>query len=306
MPASPQNNSTPGTPGNQDWVHVTISRSASEPRPAKGEKIPTPPPVTAQEGWNDNRFLPHSATPTSPPYSGPVETKDQRRAKKAALHPGLNWASCYDDECPVHLSEKQGENWFPRKPSKKRKELARDMEWETSYDAEPGSDWHTPPPPPAARKERRPHKDMVKWQHCFRDNCSAHRWEKVDAGYYPRIVGEDGALSARDKTHRKRRATVRTRLEREEGEKTPSDVERLEKEILDLREQLSRIAENVVAKDQQIGKLDADYRALRRTEHHVAEELAREQRAHDETKEERNGLKLMMRQIGGQLWRRGC
>ena len=95
-------------------------------------------------------------------------------------------------------------------------------------------------------------------------------------------------------------------MEREEGEKTSSDVERLEKEILDLREQLSWIAENVVAKDQQIGKLDADYRALRRTERHVTEELAREQRAHDETKEERNGLKLMMRQIGGQLWRRGC
>ena len=94
-------------------------------------------------------------------------------------------------------------------------------------------------------------------------------------------------------------------MEREEGEKAPSDVEPLEKEILGLREQLSQIAENVVAKDQQLSKLDADYRALRRTERHVAEELAREQRAHDQTKEERNGLKLMMRQVGGQLWRRG-
>ena len=206
----------------------------------------------------------------------------------------------------MHLSEKQGENWFPKKPSKKRKELARDMEWETSYDEEPGSDWHTPPPPPAARKERRPHKELVKWQHCFRDNCSVHRWEKADAGYYPRIVGDDGALSERDQTNRKRRMTVRTRLEREEGEKTSSDVEHLEKEILGLREQLSRIAENVVAKDQQLGKLDADYPALRQTERHVAEELAREQRAHNEMKEERNGLKLMLRQRGGQLWSRGC
>src|ERR1700759_4879236 len=79
MPASPQNNSTPGTPGNQDWVHVTISRSASEPRPAKGVKTPTPPPATAQEGWNDNRVLPLSTTPTSPPYSAPVKTKEQKR-----------------------------------------------------------------------------------------------------------------------------------------------------------------------------------------------------------------------------------
>ena len=94
---------------------------------------------------------------------------------------------------------------------------------------------------------------------------------------------------------------MRTRLEKEGGEKTPSDVECLEKEILGLREKLSRIAEDMVAKDQQRGKLDADYRALHRTEYHVAEELARQQRAHDETKEERNELKLMMRQVGGQL-----
>ena len=235
-----------------------------------------------------------------------METKEERRAKKAALHPALNWESCYDDECPVHLSEKQGGNWFPRKRRKKRKELARDMEWETSYDAEPESDWHTPPPPQAARKERRPHKDLVKWQHCFRDNCSVHRWEKVDAGYYPWIVGEDGTLSKREQTHRKRRMTVRTRLEREVGEKTSSDVEPLEKEILRLREQLSWSAENVVAKDQQLGKLDADYRDLRRTERQVAKEPAREQRAHGETKKEHNGLKLMMRQLSGQWWRQGC
>ena len=190
------------------------------------------------------------------------------------LHPALNWAPCYDDECPLHLREKQGENSFPRKPSKKRKELARDLEWETSYDAESGSHWHTPPPLQVARKERRPHKDLVKWQHCFRDNCSVHRWQKVEAGYYPWIVGDDGTLSKRDQTYRKRRMTVRTWLEKEEGEKTSSDVERLVKEILGLWEQLSRIAKNRVAKDQQLGKLDADYRALRRTEHHVAGELA--------------------------------
>ena len=123
------------------------------------------------------------------------------------------------------------------------------MEWEISYDTEPGSDCATPPPPPAAWKERRTHKDLIKWQHYFRDNCSVHRWEKVDAGYYPQSVGDDGAQTKWDETPRKRLATVRTRIEREEGEKTSSDVERLEKQILGLREQLSRIAENVVAKD---------------------------------------------------------
>ena len=169
------------------------------------------------------------------------------------------------------------------------------MEWETAYDAEPRSDWAPPQP---AKKERRPYKDLVKWQHCFRDNCSIHRWEKVDAGYYPRIVGKDGVFSKRDKTHRKRRRTVRIRHEWEGGEKTSPDIQRLEKEILGLREQLTRAAETVVLKDQQLIKLDNDYRALRRSERHVTQELAREQRAHEETKVDRNRLKLFNAGIG--------
>ena len=126
----------------------------------------------------------------------------------------------------------------------------------------------------------------------------------MDAGYYPRIVGKDGIISKRDETHRKRRRTVRTRHEGEGGEKTSSDVERLEKEILRLREQLTRAAVTVVLKDQQLMKLDNDYRALRRSEHQVSQELAREQRAHEDTKVDRNGLKLLIRELGGQLWRK--
>ena len=177
------------------------------------------------------------------------------------------------------------------------------MEWETAYDAEPGSDWAPPQP---AKKERRPHKDLVKWQHYFRDNCRVHRWEKVDAGYYPGIVGKDGVLSKRDETYHKRRKTVRTRHEGERGEKTSSDVERLEKEILGLREQLTRAAKTVVLKDQQLIRLNNEYRALRQSERNVAQNLAQEQRAHEETKGDRNALKLLMQELGGQLWRKEC
>ena len=99
---------------------------------------------------------------------------------------------------------------------------------------------------------------------------------------------------------------MRTWHEGEGGEKTSSDVERLEKEILGLREQLTRAAETVVLKDQQLIKLDTEYRALCRSERHVAQNLAQEQRAHEETKGDRNALKLLMRELGGQLWRKGC
>ena len=63
---------------------------------------------------------------------------------------------------------------------------------------------------------------------------------------------------------------MRTRHEGEGGEKTSSDVERLEKEILVLRGQLNRAAETVVLKDQQLIKLDNEYRAFRRSELHIA------------------------------------
>lgn len=46
---------------------------------------------------------------------------------------------------------------------------------------------------------------------------------------------------------------------KEWGEKTSFDVERLEREIFSLQEQQSQIAENVGIKDQQLGKLNANY-----------------------------------------------
>ena len=105
---------------------------------------------------------------------------------------------------------------------------------------------------------------------------------------------------------RKRRRTVRTWHEGEGGEKRSSDVERLEKEILGLREQLTRDAETLVLKDQQLIKLYNDYQTLRRSKRHVTQELARKQRAHEETSEDRTALKLLMRELCGQLWRNGC
>ena len=90
----------------------------------------------------------------------------------------------------------------------------------------PGEDWA--PQQPTARKRRRAHKDIVGWEHCFKDDCRDHQWEKVDAGYYPRQIGERGQLSRKDEKQRRKRKTVRTRLGREGSEKTVPDVEALE------------------------------------------------------------------------------
>ncbi|KAL8975953.1 MAG: hypothetical protein Q9177_006948, partial [Variospora cf. flavescens] len=31
----------------------------------------------------------------------------------------MSWTACYEDDCTIHLSDKQGSGWFPRRPRKK-------------------------------------------------------------------------------------------------------------------------------------------------------------------------------------------
>ena len=118
-------------------------------------------------------------------------------------------------------------------------------------------------------------------EHCFNDNCKEHCWEKVDAGYYPRQVGEKGQLSRNDRREHKKRKAVRTRLEGEGSEKR---METLETQISDLRSQPNRAAQIILAKDNDLEQLDKEKEKL--------------QQAY-------NRCKQRMRQIGGMLWKEG-
>jgi len=106
----------------------------------------------------------------------------------------------------------------------------------------------------------------------------------VDAGYYPRQVGEKGELSKNDRREHKKRRAVRTRLEGEGRENSIPDVETLEAKIWDLRSQLDRAAQIIVAKDNDLERLDKEKEKL--------------QQAY-------NRCKQRMRQIGGMRWKEG-
>jgi len=71
----------------------------------------------------------------------------------------------------------------------------------------------------------------------------------VDAGYYPQQVGKKGTLSKHDRREDQKRGAARTRLGREGSEKTIRDLEALARNISDLRSQLGRAAQLIVAKD---------------------------------------------------------
>jgi len=144
----------------------------------------------------------------------------------------------------------------------------------------PGEDW-APQQQPRQRKARRAHGDLTSWEHCFNDNCKEDPWEKVDAGFYPRQVGEKGELSNNDRREQRKRKAVRIRRGGEGSEKT---METLEEQISELRSQLDCAAQIIVAKDNDLERLDKEKEKL--------------QQAY-------NRCKQRMRQIGGMLWKEG-
>jgi len=106
----------------------------------------------------------------------------------------------------------------------------------------------------------------------------------VDAGYYPRQVGEKGTLSKNDRREQRKRKVVRTQLGGEGSEKSVPDVEVMETLISDLRSQLDCAAQIIGAKDNDLERLDKEKEKL--------------QQAY-------NRIKQRMRQIGAMLWKAG-
>jgi len=123
---------------------------------------------------------------------------------------------------------------------------------------------------------------MTSWEHCFNNNSNDHGGEKVDTGYYSRQVGEKGTLSKHDRMGDKKRRAVRKRLGKKRREKTFRDMEALEGQISDLRSQLNRAAQILVAKDN---------------------DLERRDREKEKIRQGYKQYKQRMRQIGRMLWK---
>jgi len=173
----------------------------------------------------------------------------------------MNWTDCTDDGCQIHLGQKQESGWYPQFTRRSRKpSVAHDHDWRQEMEANPGEDWV--PQQPRRRRARRAHHEIRSWEHCFNDNCNEQRWEKVDAGHYPRQVGEKGDLSKKDRREHKKRRAVRTELGGEGSEQTIPDVEARKGNISDLRSQLDRAAQIIVAKDNDLERLDKEKEKL--------------------------------------------
>ena len=77
-------------------------------------------------GWTDDEPRPLSYDHSWPP---PPEPPQRRIVRKTAQqfpsidHVQLSWTGCYDDDCQLHLSEKEGSGWFPRAPRRHERGL---------------------------------------------------------------------------------------------------------------------------------------------------------------------------------------
>jgi len=244
MQNTQSNDSTAATQEIPEWIHVTINRSSS-----------ASPPIIKQEPHShtpesDAQPVARHATPTSPEYSGPP--------KREVAPASMNWMDCTDDGCQIHLGEKEGSGWYPQFTRRSRKpSVAHDNDWPQEMEANPGEDW-APQQQTRQRRARRFHGSLTSWEHCFNDNCKEHRWEKVDAGYYPRQVREKGSLSKDNRREHKKRKVIKTRLGGEGSEKPVQDMEAREAQISDLRSQLDRAAQIMVARDNDLERLDKE------------------------------------------------
>jgi len=121
---------------------------------------------------------------------------------------------------PNPSRRKQGSGWYPQFTRRSRKpSVAHNHDWRQEMEANQGEDW-APQHQPRQRRARRAHRDLTSWEHCFNDNCKEHRWQKIDAGCYPRQVGDKGNLSKNDRRAQKKRKVVRTGLGGEGSKKT--------------------------------------------------------------------------------------
>jgi len=131
----------------------------------------------------------------------------------------MNWTDCTNDGSQIHIGEKQGSGWYPQFTRRSRKpSVTHDHDWRQEMEANPGENWAAQQP--RRRRARRAHNQITSCEHCFNDNYNKHRWEKVDAGYLPRQVGEKATRSKNDRREHKKRTAVRTRLEGERSEKS--------------------------------------------------------------------------------------
>ncbi len=57
----------------------------------------------------------------------------------AAQHAVLSWTACYDDACPIHLSDKDGSGWYPQRPRRKNRPDRKNMWTQESRNQEEGT-----------------------------------------------------------------------------------------------------------------------------------------------------------------------
>jgi len=109
---------------------------------------PTPPPTvstppTSPANWDNDVVMLEGPEPENTAnktkkeycpncqfYINPINHAERCQARSSPIpprneHASMSWTACYDDDCYVHQSEKEGANWFPQRPRTRRSRRSR-------------------------------------------------------------------------------------------------------------------------------------------------------------------------------------
>jgi len=173
----------------------------------------------------------------------------------------MSWTHCVDNECQIHLSEKQGSGCYlqftrtSREPS-----VPHDHDWRQEMKANPGEDWA--PQQPRQRRARR----LITKSQAGRIVSTTSATTTEGRRWTPATTPDKW----QKEEHCQRITEGNTRREQPWGhgcgergaKKTIPEIKALEKSKLDLRSQLDRAVQFIVTKDTNLKKLHKEKEKL--------------------------------------------
>jgi len=151
---------TSSTQESRQRIHFIINISSSAAHAVVKQE------QRSQRPESDAKRIAWKASPTSPDYSG--------SSTQEVADASMRWTGCHNDECKIHLGEKQGSGWYSQLRRRSRKpSVAHDHDWRQEMEANPGDEC-APQQQPQRRRARRANQEITSWENCSNDNCNDH------------------------------------------------------------------------------------------------------------------------------------